>query len=152
MLKTFLTLLFITFSGFAQAVDFPQSEITIIHQDGRKTNMTAEMATTPEQQKQGLMFRKSLAKDRGMLFIFEKEDVIQMWMKNTEIPLDMIFIDKNGVAKKIVKNTTPHSLKTISSDIDVIAVLEINAMMSDEMSINIGDKISHPALGAKTKQ
>lgn len=76
-----------------------------------------------------------------MIFIFESPRIINMWMKNTYIPLDMIFIDENNQIIKIEKNTTPHSLEIISSDKKAIKVLEINAGLSDKFDIKIGNKI-----------
>jgi uncharacterized membrane protein (UPF0127 family) len=80
----------------------------------------------------------SLPKNNAMLFIFEESQVIEMWMKNTVIPLDMLFIDKNNVITKIVTNTTPFSLVMISSKNPVNRVLEINAGLSDKLGIKVG--------------
>ena len=79
-----------------------------------------------------------------MLFTFKKPRVVNIWMKDTYIPLDILYIDKNGVIKKIVKNATPGSLKTLSSDISVVAVLEINAMITDSHYIEVDDVVVHP--------
>lgn len=84
---------------------------------------------------------KKLHPKYGMIFIFESPRIINMWMKNTYIPLDMIFIDENNQIIKIEKNTTPHSLEIISSDKKAIKVLEINAGLSDKFDIKIGNKI-----------
>ena len=103
-----------------------------------------EIANTQDKKEKGLMYRTSLPEDEGMLFLFKKAKIVNMWMKNTYIPLDILFIDKNGVIKKIVENTTPHSLKSHSSDARVVAALEINAMLSDKHSIKINDVVLHP--------
>jgi uncharacterized membrane protein (UPF0127 family) len=118
-------------------------ELSIEKSDGSIVKFTVEIAQTQEEQEKGLMFRKDMPKNEGMLFMFEDEKVIEMWMKNTDIPLDMLFISKYGIIKKIVKNTTPNSAKTISSETSVIAVLEINAMLSDELYINENDIVLH---------
>ena len=86
----------------------------------------------------GLMNLNSLPKNNAMLFIFEESQVIEMWMKNTVIPLDMLFIDKNNIITKIVTNTTPFALATISSKNPVNRVLEINAGLSDKLGIKVG--------------
>jgi hypothetical protein len=83
----------------------------------------------------GLMNLKKLDHDKGMLFIFDHNQVVSMWMKNTFIPLDMIFIDKNNKIVKIHKNAEPHSLEIISSEVEVDKVLEINAFLSDKFKI-----------------
>ena len=92
-----------------------KSELSIITSNGSKHNFLVEVARTEEEKKIGLMFRKTLAKNAGMLFLYKREALRLMWMKNTFIPLDILFIDKNGVIKRVVKRTIPHSLATISS-------------------------------------
>lgn len=124
-----------------------EQEILFIQKsDGTSASLKVEVAKTKGQRAKGLMHRQSMPKDHGMLFIFASEDVAMMWMKNTLIPLDMLFIGRDKKIKTIVKNTTPNSLKTISSNVSVIAVLEINAMMSDKLSIKEGDLVIHPDL------
>jgi uncharacterized membrane protein (UPF0127 family) len=131
---------------FVFVVRPPQTykELHIEKSDGNIITFNVELAITPEQQDKGLMFREKMPKNEGMLFLFQDENIIEMWMKNTTIPLDMLFITKHGRIKKIVKNTTPNSIKTISSETSVIAVLEINAMLSDELSINENDLVLDP--------
>ena len=123
-------------------VSFEKSEL-IIKSDGKNNVFDIEVAKSAEQLAHGLMYRKSLEKDSGMLFIFAKPQIVNMWMKNTYVPLDMIFIDKNYKIVKIAKNNQPRSLDVISSGVDVIAVLEVNAMIADEKSIKVGDIISY---------
>ena len=100
---------------------------------------------TEEEKKIGLMFRKTLAKNAGMLFLYKREALRLMWMKNTFIPLDILFIDKNGVIKRVVKRTIPHSLATISSRQSVLAVLELRGGITSSLEIKKGDRIEHPA-------
>ncbi len=106
-----------------------------------------EMALTPRQQAQGLMYRRDLAGDAGMLFIYPRDRPISMWMKNTLIPLDMLFLARDGRILRIVERAVPHSLLTISSGEDAAAVLELNGGTAARLGIAAGDRIIHPALG-----
>ena len=122
-----------------------KSELSIITSNGSKHNFLVEVAKTEEEKKIGLMFRKTLAKNAGMLFLYKREALRLMWMKNTFIPLDILFIDKNGVIKRGVKRTIPHSLATISSRQSVLAVLELRGGITSSLEIKKGDRIEHPA-------
>jgi uncharacterized membrane protein (UPF0127 family) len=120
------------------------TELVIEKKDGSKVGFAVEIAKTGEEQEQGLMFRDSMPENNGMLFIFDNPRPVEFWMKNTYIPLDIIFIGRDNKIRKIEKNTSPNSLKTISSDTSVIAVLEINAMLSDKLNINKNDVVLLP--------
>ena len=122
-----------------------KSELSIITSNGSKHNFLVEVARTEEEKKIGLMFRKTLAKNAGMLFLYKREALRLMWMKNTFIPLDILFIDKKGVIKRVVKRTVPHSLATISSRQSVLAVLELRGGITSSLEIKKGDRIEHPA-------
>ncbi|MFL2917990.1 MAG: DUF192 domain-containing protein [Thalassobaculaceae bacterium] len=122
-----------------------KSELSIITSNGSKHNFLVEVARTEEEKKIGLMFRKTLAKNAGMLFLYKREALRLMWMKNTFIPLDILFIDKEGVIKRVVKRTVPHSLATISSRQSVLAVLELRGGVTSSLDIKKGDRIYHPA-------
>ena len=102
-----------------------------------------ELAVTEKQQVQGLMFRQSMDINAGMLFYYETVRQIQMWMKNTYIPLDMIFIDSRGKVINIVERTIPHSLSIISSGARARAVLELNSGTASRLGIKEGDKVLH---------
>lgn len=122
-----------------------KSELTVITSSGSRHNFSVEVARTEEEKKIGLMFRKTLAKTAGMLFLYKREAIRLMWMKNTFIPLDILFIDKNGVIKRVVKRTVPHSLATISSRQSVLAVLELKGGITSILNIKTGDRIKHQA-------
>lgn len=122
-----------------------KSELSIITSNGSKHNFLVEVARTEEEKKIGLMFRKTLAKNAGMLFLYKREALRLMWMKNTFIPLDILFIDKDGVIQRVVKRTIPHSLATISSRQSVLAVLELRGGITSSLEIKKGDRIEHPA-------
>jgi len=98
-----------------------------------------EVAATPEQQARGLMFRRSLADNEGMIFPYSPPQEVAFWMKNTFIPLDMIFIRSDGTIVRIAQNTTPHSLEPVGGGEPVAAVLEIRGGRSAELGIREGD-------------
>lgn len=104
-----------------------------------------ELADTDAERAQGLMFRRSLAPDRGMLFDFDVEREVNMWMRNTYIPLDMIFAGANGTIINIARRTTPHSEEIISSGGPVRYVLEVPGGTASRLGIVPGDKLSPPA-------
>lgn len=130
-------------------VAFEKGEIAI-HSGGKAHTFKVEVATNARQQAQGLMFRRSMAPDAGMLFVYPREERIAMWMKNTFIPLDMVFIARGGRIAKIAERTVPMSEATISSDVPVMAVLELNAGTASRLGLKPGDRVTSPALGLKT--
>jgi uncharacterized membrane protein (UPF0127 family) len=103
---------------------------------------TVEVAETPEQQAQGLMFRQSLAANQGMIFPRDPPGDASFWMKNTLIPLDLVFIRPDGSIVRIAENAVPMSLDPIPSLEPVGAVLEINGGRSAELGIKPGDKVT----------
>ena len=105
---------------------------------------SVEMATTDKERETGLMYRKELPDGKGMLFDFSPEQQISMWMKNTYIPLDMIFIRADGRILRIAENTEPHSTKIISSGGPAKGVLEVIAGTAQKYGIAAGDRVAHP--------
>ncbi len=101
----------------------------------------AELAATPKQQERGLMFRTKLAENAGMLFPFKEPKMTAFWMKNTLIPLDMVFIAEDGKIVNIARNTAPESLAPISSGKPVFAVLEIGGSVADRLGVQEGDVV-----------
>ena len=122
-----------------------EDKITIKTKDGADLVFHIELATTSDEQAKGLMYRTFMAEDAGMLFLFPGEDMRTFWMKNTYIPLDMIFIAKDGEIQHIHSNAKPQSLTKITSLKPAQAVLEINGGMADKLGIKEGDKVLHPA-------
>jgi len=108
-----------------------------------------EVAATPAARARGLMFRRELASGAGMLFDFGRDEVASMWMKNTFIPLDMVFADRNGVVRRIVRNARPRSLDSISSRVPVRAVLELNGGETERIGLAAGDRLRHPVFGTR---
>ena len=114
-----------------------------------KHDFTVWLADSPQRQAQGLMFVRSLPADRGMLFVHDEPRPMSMWMKNTYIPLDMVFIDSSGRIQQIVEQTTPHSLDLIRSDAPARAVLEIAGGEAKRLGLHAGQQVTHPALEAR---
>ena len=121
---------------------FPQSEILIVSKSGEH-KFVVDVATTMAQRQMGLMYRKNMARNRGMMFDFGEEQLIAMWMKNTLIPLDMLFVDKTGKILQIERATTPLSLETIAGRRPAMSVIELNAGLTTELGISEGDQVMH---------
>lgn len=105
---------------------------------------SVEYAKTDDERAKGLMFRKELAEGKGMLFDFSPEQSVAMWMKNTYVSLDMIFIAGDGRIIRIAENTVPESLATISSGGPAKGVLEVVAGTAKKLGIRPGDRVAHP--------
>lgn len=127
---------------------FPQSTLTIITPDARQHVLNIWFADTPAHREQGLMFVKQLPDNTGMLFVFDRPQPVAMWMKNTLIPLDMLFIDSNGRVDSIIANATPMSLKVLQSKSDVLGVLELAGGTAAALNIHAGAIVKHPAFAS----
>jgi uncharacterized membrane protein (UPF0127 family) len=125
-----------------ELITFETSELTIITASGRH-HFWVEIAKSIVQRQQGLMKRQEMPADRGMLLDFGFPQMVHMWMKNTHIPLDMIFLDEIGSITAIAANTTPFSTTVIPSPGDTRAVLELNGGTVSRLRIKVGDKILH---------
>lgn len=119
----------------------------VIHSDGASHSFTVELVNTPETRAQGLMYRQELADDAGMLFDFLEERPVSFWMRNTFIPLDMLFISSDGVIRTIHVNAIPHDPTSIPSQVPVQFVLEIPGGRSVELGIEPGDTVEHARIG-----
>lgn len=139
-------LLFATVGGAGGAVALPTAQISISTSSGPK-DFLVEVASDPESQQRGLMFRRELAPNAGMLFDFHKATSLSFWMKNTILPLDMLFIRMDGTIATIASNTVPLSTAPISSPEPVRAVLEINAGRAGELGIHTGDRVHATIFG-----
>ncbi|GLQ09916.1 hypothetical protein GCM10007913_18480 [Devosia yakushimensis] len=120
----------------------------VLHSATGDYNFNVEVVDTPESRAQGLMYRQELADDTGMLFDFKGEQPVSFWMRNTFIPLDMIFVDAKGVVKNIHVNARPHDPTGIPSDGPVQFVLEIPGGRSVEIGLKPGDTMEHDRVGA----
>jgi hypothetical protein len=121
---------------------FDVEELTIVS-GSQRHRFRVEMAITPAQMSQGLMFRRTMDADAGMLFLHESEREQAMWMMNTFIPLDMLFIRRDGTISHIAQRTVPQSTATIASNGPVLAVLELNGGTSQRLGIKVGDRVEH---------
>ena len=110
-----------------------------------EARFTVELADEPEERSRGLMHRESMARSAGMLFVYEHPQPAAFWMKNTLIPLDMIFTDSTGRIVHIHENAIPHDETPIPGGNDVFAVLEINGGLSAKFGIKTGDTLVHRA-------
>jgi uncharacterized protein len=114
----------------------------VIQSGGRAHCFTVEVAATPAEQQTGMMFRRSLAPDRGMIFPYWPPQTVGFWMRNTFIPLDMVFIRADGSIARIA-TAVPQSLDNVSSYEPVVAVLEIAGGRAAELGIKEGDRVTY---------
>ncbi len=136
--------LFLPLAGYGEARAQAQSQtLAVVTPEGARHVFRVELALTPPQQAKGLMFRTRLDADAGMLFFFGDEQKRSFWMKNTLIPLDMLFIRKDGTVANIHDSAQPHDLTSISSDGPVAAVLEINGGTARKLGISAGSRLEH---------
>ncbi len=131
---------FLVFSTTASAETFERGTLEI-QTDSKALEFDIEIADDPVERSQGLMFREELADGTGMLFLYPSPRIASFWMKNTLIPLDMLFIDAEGVIVTIARETTPLSLVPVSSNTPVTTVFEIFGGQSDALGIAVGDTV-----------
>jgi uncharacterized membrane protein (UPF0127 family) len=131
------------FSGFGPAQAASVQPLEIVTKSGVQV-FSVEMATTEQEKETGLMYRKELADGKGMLFDFSPEQEVSMWMKNTYISLDMIFIRADGRILRIAENTEPLSTKIIPSRGLAKGVLEVVAGTAKKYGIEPGDRVGNP--------
>ncbi len=127
---------------------FPRTTLEIMAH-GQRDRFQVWIADTPARQEQGLMFVRDLPAAKGMLFPQASPQVAHFWMKNTYIPLDMVFIGEDGRVAKIIANARPFSLGLLSSDVPVIAVLEIRGGEARKLGIGVGDRVSWKKSGGQ---
>ena len=134
--------LFAAASGVADATLSKLEPLTIATETDASL-FTVEIADTDELRERGLMFRQRIPPDRGMLFDFETPRQVAMWMKNTYVSLDMLFIRQDGSIAYIAENTVPQSLETVGISEPVLAVLELAGGTSKRLGIRAGDTVFH---------
>ena len=127
-------------TAFASCSD----ERVALRGDWGQARFNVEIADDPQERSRGLMFRESLPRSAGMLFVYERPRRAQFWMKNTLIPLDMIFLDQAGVVTHIHSRAIPGDLTGIDGGSGVYAVLEINGGLAEAMGISVGSQMQHP--------
>jgi hypothetical protein len=121
----------------------------VFETDSGPHSYAVELATTNSERAVGLMFRRTLPETSGMLFLYDPPQPIAMWMKNTYIPLDMVFISAEGTVHRIEANTEPFSTDVINSGGDVVGVLELNAGEAEKIGLKPGDQMIYPGLSVK---
>lgn len=131
-------------AGWAVASDCQVDRISI-RGDWGQAAFTVEVADDPRERAQGLMFRETMPTTHGMLFLFEKPQQVSFWMKNTLIPLDIVFIRPDGIVSRIHENAIPHDTTLIDGGWGVSAVLEVNGGMTGRLGIAEGSALKHPA-------
>lgn len=124
---------------------FARSSLQIATQDSQLHTFRVWVADSESRRQRGLMFVKHMDDDAGMLFIYPKTQPIAMWMKNTFIALDMLFVAADGRVVRVTANTTPQSLDTIESGQPVLGVVELNAGVAAKLQIRAGAQVIHPA-------
>ena len=126
----------------------PAERLVIVSRDGtRRHEFRVEMAVQPEQQTVGLMFREAVGPDEGMLFDWGAPRESSMWMRNTLVPLDMLFIAADGRIHRIAERTVPHSLAPVDSRGPVRATLELAGGTAERLDIRVGDRVLHRLFG-----
>ena len=124
----------------------PTQMLSITTADGKAHEFSVELARTPRQQQVGLMYRTSIAPGEGMLFVWPRPEISQMWMQHCPVPEDMVFIGTDGTIASIAENTVPESLALVSSNVVTAATLELQGGVTAKLGISVGDKVTCKAL------
>ena len=145
-MKKIFSFLFVLFcilisSSCSNKNKLPSKKLTIVRADGSEVTLNAEITRTPEQRNHGFMERKNIPDGTGMIFIFEKDQVLSFWMKNTPHPLSIAFIDSHGKIRDIF-DMKPFSLESINSTVSTRYALEVPQGWFEKENIKVGDKLS----------
>lgn len=141
IISLFLALAFVSYASFA---DMKNAEkVIIVNSKGERITFMLEIANTPDKQIKGLSNRDDLNEGEGMLFPAKTPKIFAMWMKDTLVPLDMLFIDEKGGIRHIHPMAKPHSERTISYDLPMKAVIELKGGIAEAKNIKEGDKVIH---------
>lgn len=132
-----------------QSMKFESEPLSIASAGGKIHKFIVELALTPPQLEFGLMYRDRMPADHGMLFDFGTSRPVMMWMKNTKLALDMLFLDANGVIAHIQENAVPYSESIINSGGPVAYVIELNGGIVKKLGLAVGDKVTSAAISAK---
>ncbi len=131
-------------SRLALDEDFDRTEVVIVTRGGARHDFELYLADTPARREQGLMFVEALAPDEGMLFLFDPPRPVSMWMKNTLVSLDMLFVRRDGIITNMAVNTVPQTLSHHRSAGAATAVVELAAGTAARLGILPGDRVEHP--------
>ncbi|MBQ4379000.1 MAG: DUF192 domain-containing protein [Treponema sp.] len=118
----------------------PVKKLVLVNSEGKEITVKSEIASTFEERQQGFMFRQNIPDGTGMLFIFEEEQILNFWMKNTPHPLSIAYIDKNGIIRDIL-DMTPFKLDNITSSTKVLYALEVPQGWFGKVNVKPGDKL-----------
>ncbi len=113
---------------------------------GSSVRFSVEIADDDAERSRGLMFRESMPRFHGMLFVYAEPQPVAFWMKNTPLPLDMLFFDERGVLQRIAHRAVPQSTETIPGGSGILEVLEINGGLAEALGIGEGAEMRHPSL------
>lgn len=150
--KRFVAVLMFCAAGWAGAVSAACSEgVLSVRGAFGAAQFDVSLAKTPQEQARGLMFVETMPTMQGMLFVYSRPRVVSFWMRNTLIPLDMVFIDAEGVVQHIHAMAKPLDETSISSVVPVQYVLEINGGLAQRLGLAVGDEIRHPVLAENAK-
>ena len=128
------------------ALEACQEDAVYLRGDWGQARFSIDVVDTPETRSQGLMFVEDMPRMTGMLFVYDREQTVSFWMKNTLIPLDMIFADGAGVVQRVHENAVPHDLTAIPGGSNIQYVLEINGGLSERLGIDVGTEMRHPSI------
>ncbi|WP_169545337.1 DUF192 domain-containing protein [Sneathiella aquimaris] len=120
---------------------FADKKRLFVQTSTRAIEVSVDVAQTEEERNRGLMFVQEMSDDDGMLFVFHQSRPVSMWMKNTFLPLDMLFADRRGKIIYIHRNAQPHDLTVITPPMPVFAVLEVVSGFADKHGVQIGDRL-----------
>ncbi len=123
-------------------------DVVDLRWEGGSARFNVDIADDDAERGQGLMFVERMGRYNGMLFVYDAPSTVAFWMKNTLIPLDMVFLDKHGVVQHVHENAVPGSLETIPGGDNILAVLEVNGGLSSKLGLAVGAEMRHPAFGA----
>ena len=124
---------------------FPRERIAVETRSARRHAFDAWRAETPQTRAQGLMFVGSLQPEQAMIFVYTRPQLVAMWMKNTLIPLDMLFVDADGCVVKVHEQAQPGALATIAADAPVVLVVELAGGVAASLGLRVGDRVVRPA-------
>lgn len=136
----FLFAFFLLISSCSAKSKLPVKKLILTNSDGKEIAVKAEIASTFDERRNGFMFRQKIPDGTGMLFIFEEEQILDFWMKNTPHPLSIAYIDKNGKIRDIL-DMTPYSLANVTSSTEVLYALEVPQGWFEKVNVKVGDKL-----------
>ena len=131
---------FFLISSCTAKSNLPVKKLILVNSEGKEITVKAEIASTFEERKNGFMFRQKIPDGTGMLFVFEEEQILDFWMKNTPHPLSIAYIDKNGRIRDIL-DMTPFSLANVTSSTKVLYALEVPQGWYEKVGVRVGDKL-----------